>query len=136
MYIYTTLCIYYAEEDWSENSGVDFSISCGAVDCVYLAREDTVVAIPCGKIERAQGISFTYYVKGSQEVLISEATDYPRFNLSWYDSGSTVCCAPNTSSNFLRDSICYTLNVTCKQLLYLCKLCASKHAYVGDLEML
>lgn len=104
-----------ADGDWSDNNGVAFSISCGAVDCVYLARENTTVAIPCGKIERAPGVSFIYYIKGSQEVLVSEATDFARFNLSWHDSGSTVCCAPNTSSNLLRDSTCYTLNVTCKQ---------------------
>lgn len=103
-----------AEGDWSDNNGVDFSISCGAVDCVYLARENTTVAIPCGKIERAPGVSFIYHIiiKGSQELLVIETTDFARFNLSWRDNGSTVCCAPNTS---IHDSTCYTLNVACKQ---------------------
>ena len=112
MYVYATLFHDAEGDDWSDNNGVDFSISCGAVDCVYLARENTTVAIPCGKTERAPGVSFIYhiFIRGSQEVL--ETTDFARFNLSWNDNGSTVCCAPNTSSH---DSTCYTLNVACKQ---------------------
>ena len=113
--MYAFLATLYAEGDWFENSDVDFSISCGDVDCVYLARENTTVTIPCGKYERAPGISFTYYIKGSRKPLISEATDFPRFTLSWHNSSTTLCCAPNTSSNILRDSTCYILNVTCKQ---------------------
>lgn len=115
--MYTFLATLYADGDWFETSGVDFSVSCGEAGCVYLARENTTVTILCGKYETARGISFTYYIKGSQEVLINEATDFPRFILSWYDSGTTVCCAPNTSSNFLRDSTCYLLNVTCKHAI-------------------
>ena len=113
--MYAFLATLYAEGDWFENSGVDFSISCGDMDCVYLARENTTVTIPCGKYERAPGISFTYYIKGSRKPLISEVTDFPRFTLSWHNSSTTLCCAPNTSSNILRDSTCYILNVTCKQ---------------------
>lgn len=115
MYIF--LATLYAEDDLFETSDVDFPSSCGEADCVYLARENTTVTIPCGKYKTApHGISFTYYIKGLQEVLISGATDFPRFTLSWRDSGTTLCCVPNTSSNFLRDSSCYLLNVTCKHM--------------------
>lgn len=112
--MYTFLTTFYADGYRFENKSVDISSQCGQADCVYVVRENTNVTIPCGRFERGQGISFTYYIKGSQEVLTDGTTDYLQFLLSWNDSGTTVCCAPNTSSNFLQDSTCYQLNVTCK----------------------
>ena len=99
------------------SAGDDFLISCNhPADCVYEARENTTVVVPCGKYDEAPGISFTYYLKGSLKMLVKSTLDFPRFTLSWRDDGTTICCAPNTSSstNFFQDSTCYFLNVTCE----------------------
>ena len=100
----------------------DFPILCevSEFDCVYSAREDTAVTIPCGKYERAAGISFTYYEKNSLKVLANSTTNYPQFALTWNDDGVTVCCVANISlpNNFIQDSTCYQLNVSCKANYY------------------
>lgn len=112
-------CLHCFPADGSDTNGidvVDFPVSCVGGDCTYLTTDNSTVIIPCGKFERGLGISFTYYIKGSQQVLVNATTEYAQFSVSWNDNDVTVCCAPNTSSSdILRDSTCYQLNVTCKQ---------------------
>lgn len=104
---------------WSEfetDDNVDFSISCVGEECTYLTRENTTVTVPCGKFKRGPGISFVYYVKDSPQTLVEATTNYLQFLVAWNDTGTRVCCSPNTSSssNFFQDSTCYQFNVTCK----------------------
>ena len=74
------------------------------------------MTIPCGKFERGGGISFTYYVKSSLQVLASATADYPQFDVTRSDDGVTVCCVANISlpNDFIHGSTCYQLNVSCK----------------------